>query len=296
MHTIKYRDKIITLKQLASDLMTQSTIELNFSKIRNNWTILERQFESAKLIRIDNILHEEDSITIQKVREKYRIRLKLELRIDNEFSLMHLTSKIILLKNLGFVKEYNVPESSSNNLFIYSYIRTISNMQDVIKTINKIHTKFLSFKASIEMKKNALMVFIDNSLATLYPYHHEIIQPNHKKVKEIVDALIDAFVQDRNYSECINTSLMEVSWGIRTARQIAKLINNTPEIVYRILRNTKTRNQLLKFIDLVPYTGPGRHIKGNEHGRAFRIKMENAYIVEKLKEMGIPLNVIFPGG
>ena len=168
-------------------------------------------------------------------------------------------------------------------------------LQDVIETINKIYTKFLNFKVSIQLKQNALMVLIDNSLATLYPYQREIIQPKHRKIKEIVDALIDAFVQDRNYSECINTSLMEVSWGIRTARQIANLINNTPEIVYRILRSAKTRNQLLKFIDLVPYTGPGRRVKG-EQGRAFRIKMENAYIVEKLKEMGIPLNVIFPGG
>ena len=276
--------------------MTHSTVELNFAKIRNNWTILEQKFESAEYIRIDNIIHEEDSITIQKVRKKYRIRIKLELRIDNEFSLMHLTSKVILLKNLRFVKEFNIPESSSNNVFIYTYTRTVSNMQDVIDTINKLYTKFLSFKASIEMKKNALMVFIDNSLATLYPYQHEIIQPKHKKVKEIVDALIDAFVQDRNYSECVNTSLMEVSWGIRTARQVANLINNTPEIVYRVLRNSKSRNQLLKFVDLVPYTGPGRHVKGDGQGRAFRIKMENPYIVEKLKEMGIPLNVIFPGG
>lgn len=276
--------------------MTHSTVELNFAKIRNNWTILEQKFESAEYIRIDNIIHEEDSITIQKVRKKYRIRIKLELRIDNEFSLMHLTSKVILLKNLRFVKEFNIPESSSNNVFIYTYTRTVSNIQDVIDTINKLYTKFLSFKASIEMKKNALMVFIDNSLATLYPYQHEIIQPKHKKVKEIVDALIDAFVQDRNYSGCVNTSLMEVSWGIRTARQVANLINNTPEIVYRVLRNSKSRNQLLKFVDLVPYTGPGRHIKGDGQGRAFRIKMENPYIVEKLKEMGIPLNVIFPGG
>ena len=108
----------------------------------------------------------------------------------------------------------------------------------------------------------------------------------------------DAFVQDRNYSECVNMSLMEVKWGIRTARQIANLINNTPEIVYRILRNGKTRSELLRFVDAVPYSGPGRHpsVKGMEKGSAFRIKMENPYIVEKLKELGVPLNVIFPGG
>ncbi len=277
-------------------ILTQSAVELNYTKIRNNWTILERHFESSEIIRIDNILHEEDSIIIQKTQQKYRIRIKLELKIDNEFSLMYLSSKIILLKNLGFVKEYNLPTPESNNKFIFTYIRSLSNMQDVIKTINQLDTKLLGFKASLELKKNALMVFIDNSLATLYPYNHEIIQPKHRKVKEIVDALIDAFVQDRNYSECINISLMEVQWGIRTARQIANLINNTAEIVYRVLRNSKTRAELLKFIDIVPYTGPGRRVKGNDSGRAFRIQMENPYIVEKLKEMGIPLNVIFPGG
>ena len=79
------------------------------------------------------------------------------------------------------------------------------------------------------------MIFIDNLLATLYPYQREITRPKQKKVKEIVDALIDAFVQDRNYSECVHISLMEVQWGIRTARQIANLINNTPEIVYEML-------------------------------------------------------------
>ncbi len=273
--------------------MTHSISELNFAKIRNNWTLLKKQFNSTEIIRIDNFLHDDDSITIQN---KYRIRVKLELQIDNEFKIFHLASKVILLKNLGFVKEHNIPEAVSDNIFLYTYIKVVSNMKDVIETINNLDSRLLNFKTSIEMKENALMIYIDNFLATLYPYQHEIIRPKHKKVKEIVDALIDAFVQDRNYSECINVSLMEVQWGIRTARQIANLINNTPEIVYRILRNARTRKELLKFIDVVPYNGPGRRVKGIDKGRAFRIKMENPYIVEKLKEMGIPLNVIFPGG
>jgi len=270
-------------------------VELNYTKIRNNWTLLAKQFESAEYIQIRNILHEDNSIVIQKVNNKFRIRIKLEFQIDNEFSLIHSTSKIILLKNLGFVKEHNQPELSCNNVS-FTYIKSISNMTDVIEIINKIDTKFMSFKASIEMKENALMVFIDNSLATLYPYQHEIIKPKHRKVKEIVDALIDAFVQDRNYSECINVSLIEVEWGVKTARQIAKLINNTPEIIYRILKDPNIRNELLKFVDLVPYNGPGRPVRKIDSGRAFRIKMENPYVVEKLKELGIPLNVIFPGG
>lgn len=276
--------------------MTQSMIDLNYTKIRNKWTLLEKKFETAEYIHIENVLQREDTIIIQKSDKKFRVRVTLELKIDNEFSIMHLCSKIILLKNLGFVKEFNIPETSSNNKFIFHYIRTVANMQEVIETINKLETKSLGFKATIQMKKNALMVFIDNSLATLYPYHHEIMQPKHKKVKEIVDALIDAFVQDRNYSDCIQASLMEVQWGIRTARQIASLINNTPEIIYRILRASKTKTELLKFVDIVSYKGPGRPTKGKETGRALRIKMENPYIVEKLKEMGIPLNVIFPGG
>ncbi|MFX1293583.1 MAG: hypothetical protein ACFFD2_01805 [Promethearchaeota archaeon] len=274
--------------------MTQSIVE--FKKIRNNWTLLKKEFESADYILIENFLHSDDSISIQKIQNKYRIRIKLELQIDNEFKILHLVSKIILFKNLGFIKEYNLPEAISDNIFLYTYIKIVSNMKDVVETINKLDSKLLNFKASLEMKENALIVFIDNFLATLYPYKTEIIQSKHKKVREIVDALIDAFVQDRNYNECINMSLVEVQWGIRTARQIANLINNTPEIVYRILRNNKSRNELLKFVDIVPYTGPGRHVKEIEKGRAFRIKMENPYIVEKLKEMGVPLNVIFPGG
>ncbi len=272
--------------------MTQSSVE--FEKIRNNWSILKSELKSSELIRIENFLHENDAITIQKIKNQFRIRIKLELQIDNEFKLLHLASKMILLKNLGFVKEYNTPESISDHIFVYTYIKITSNMQDVIEIINKLDSRLLNFKASLELKENALMVYIDNFLATLYPYQREIIQPKIKKVKEIVNALIDAFVQDRNYSECINLSLMEVQWGIRTARQIGNLINNTPEIIYRVLRDIKKRKELLKFIDEVPYTGPGRQIDGR--GRAFRIKMENPYVVEKLKELGVPLNVIFPGG
>ena len=122
--------------------MTQSEVELNYTKIRNNWTVLEKQFQSSKLIRIDNILHDEDTITIQKTERNYRIRIKLELRIDNEFSLMYLSSKIILLKNLGFVKEYNVPTTKTATKFIFTYIRTLSNMQDVIEIINKLVQPF----------------------------------------------------------------------------------------------------------------------------------------------------------
>ncbi len=275
--------------------MTQTTTELNFVKIKNNWTLLRKEFESVDFIRIDNFLHEDDSILIEKMQKKYRIRIKLELQIDNEFKVLDLAGKMILLKNIGFVKEKNMPEYVTDNIFRYNYIKIVPNMTDVIEIINMIDSKLLNFRATIELKENALMVFIDNLLATLYPYQHEIVRPKHKKVKETVDALIDAFVQDRNYSECVNMSLMEVQWGIRTARQIANLINNTPEIVYRILRNSKTKNELLTFVDMVPYKGPGRRIKGGG-GRAFRIKMENPYIVEKLKELGVPLNVIFPGG
>ncbi|MHA1267280.1 MAG: hypothetical protein ACTSRS_18730 [Candidatus Helarchaeota archaeon] len=276
--------------------MTKSILGLNFTKIRNNWELLKKKVDSNNSIRIENLLRAEDSMTIQKQNQKYRIRIQIDLKIDNEFSLMQLASKVILLKHLGFVKEYNVPESISNTTFKFSYIKIFTNIRDVIESINKINTKYLGFKATIELKQNALMIFIENSLATLYPYQHEIIQPKQRKVKEIVDSLIDAFVQDRNYSSCVNTSLIEVEWGVRTARQIANLINNTPEIVYRVLRNNRLRAELLKFVEIVPYKGPGRRVSGENTGRAFRIKMENPYIVEKLKEMGIPLNVIFPGG
>ena len=274
--------------------MTQTTVE--FTKIRNNWSLLNKELQSTEYIQIDNFLHGDDSINIQRTENKYAIRFKLELQHDNEFKMIHFISKIILLKNLGFVKERNAPDCISDQNFLYTYIKTVFNMQDVIETMNKLDTKLLNFRASIEMKENALMVFIDNLLATLYPYKHEIIQPKHRKVKEIVDALIEAFVQDRNYSGCINVSLVETTWGVRTARQVAKSIRNTSEIVYRILKNSNTRKELFKFIELIPYNGPGRRAGGIETGRAFRIKMENPYIVEKLKELGIPLNVIFPGG
>jgi hypothetical protein len=279
------------------NLLTQSTVELNFARIRNNWTVLEKQFESTEYIRIENYLDADDSITIQKTQSKYRIRIKLELQLDDESKGIRFTSKVILLKKLGFVKENNAPEFISDNHFYYNYIKTVPNMVDVIDTINKLPPKFLNFKASIEMRENApLKTFIDNFLVTLYPCQHELMQPKHGKVAEIVNALVEAFVQDRNYSECVNTDLIETTWGVRTARQIADLIKNTPEIVYRILKNPKTRQELLKFIELVPYEGPGRRASGIETGRAFRIKLKNVYIVEKLKELGVPQNVIFPGG
>ncbi len=277
--------------------MTQSNTQLDFAEIQNNPTLLGQKIESVDFIQIENFLHKEDSISIQNIAaNKYKIRIRLELQIDNEFRMIHFVSKLLLFKHLGFVKEHNVPEAISDKTYNYAYIKNFTNKQDVIDIMNKLNKKFSNFRASIEMKENAVVIFIDNALATLYPYHTEVIQPRHRKVKEIVDALIDAFVQDRNESACVNTELVEVQWGIKTARQIAKLIHNTPEIVYRVLKDPKTRAELLKFIDGVPYNGPGRYVKTIEKGRAFRIKMENPYIVEKLKELGIPLNVIFPGG
>jgi hypothetical protein len=277
--------------------MTQSGIQLDFSKIQKNPMLLDQKIESVDFIQIENFLQKEDSVSIQNIAvNKYKIRIQLELQIDNEFRMIHFASKLILLKHLGFVKEHNIPESISDKTYIYAYIKNFTNKQDVIDIMNKLKNKFSNFRTSIEMKENALLIFIDNALATLYPYQNEIIQPKHRKVKEVVDALIEAFVQDRNYSECINTELVEVQWGIKTARQIAKIINNTPEIIYRILKDSRTKAELLKFIDMVPYSGPGRYVKSIEKGRAFRIKMENPYIVEKLRELGIPLNVIFPGG
>ena len=275
--------------------MTQSSIQLDFSKIQKNPSLLDQKIESVDFIQIENFLHKEDSVAIQNIAaNKYQIRIRFELQIDNEFRMIHFVSKLLLLKHLGFVKEHNVPESISDKTFIYTYIKNFTNKQDVIDIMNKLNNKFSNFRASIEMKENAVLIFIDNSLATLYPYQNEIIQPKHRKVKEIVDALIDAFVEDRKYSACGNTELVEVQWGIKTARQIAKIIKNTPEIVYRILKDGRTKTELLKFVDMVPYNGPGRCVNGQ--GRAFRIKMENPYVVEKLKELGIPLNVIFPGG
>jgi len=74
--------------------MTQSTIE--FGKIRNNWTILKKEFESVDFIHIENFLHFDDSISIERVQNTYRIRIKLELEIRNspneESCLVNLTT------------------------------------------------------------------------------------------------------------------------------------------------------------------------------------------------------------
>ena len=134
--------------------------------------------------------------------------------------------------------------------------------------------------------------------------------PEDPIVKSIVDALIDAYIKD--YREGIS----EPECGKRVAYALMKELESRerlkpkkdrmawyPEKLYRILREDKKlkkyehiSGELYEFISVVPYMGPGKRKEGASCGSAYQIKKENKYVIAKLKENGINLRIIFPGG
>ncbi len=273
-----------------------------YNKVQNNWNILEDELNNlddlSNNLEIKQILLQEDTLNIEKSSNNdYNILISFHISVDNEYSFIRFTSKMIMIRQLGFIQEKKSIFNPSNILTI-NYKKTGNSIEKVREIIEKIGNKMRGFKTSIEMKEDALFVFIDGNLSTLYPYISSVEPPKYPKVKKIVDAMAEAY-----WSDYISKDMPEVYWGIRTANKMAQELKYNPEVIYRILRADSAKykelaNELYKFLEIVPYSGPGRRRskKDNACGMAFRIKRENPYISKKMRQYGVPLKIIFPGG
>ena len=64
----------------------------------------------------------------------------------------------------------------------------------------------------------------------------------------------------------------------------------------KLKKHKDISKELYEFIEMVPYSGPGKRLEGSDCAVAYQIKKENRYVSTILKEKGVPLTVIFPGG
>lgn len=277
---------------------------ISYNEIQQNWKILEDKLnnfdKNESNIEIGQILLTEDTLHIEKSSEnEFKIIISFRISIENEFSFIKFTSKMIMIRQLGFILDKRTKFSLKNNELTIYYVNNIKSIDEVKELIEKIGRKIRGFKTSIEMKDDALFVYTDGNLSTLYPYISSVEPPTHPKIKNIVDKMVDAY-----YFDYISKDKSEVDWGVRTALQIAKeLLKCSPEVIYRILRGDSPKykdlvNELYKYIEIVPYSGPGRRSSGKSGscGTAFRIKRENPYISKLMRQLGVPLKIIYPGG
>ncbi|MHA1377229.1 MAG: hypothetical protein ACTSRG_02495 [Candidatus Helarchaeota archaeon] len=275
-----------------------------YNEIKQNWDILEQKLENldndSDSLEIQEILLKEDILSIEKSsNNNYNILISFRISIENEYSYIRFTSKMIMIRNLGFVRDKKSEFSPKNNELTLYYKKNVDSIQKMKEIIEKIGKKIRSFKTSIEMRNEALFVYIDGNLSTLYPYISSVEPPKYPKIKKIVDAMAEAYWQDY-----ISKDMPEVYWGIRTGLKIAQdLLKCNPEVIYRILRANSPKykelaNELYKYIEIVPYTGPGRRRTSRENscGMAYRIKRENPYVSKLMRQLGVPLKIIFPGG
>ncbi|NVM03433.1 MAG: hypothetical protein HWN67_13975 [Candidatus Helarchaeota archaeon] len=274
-----------------------------YNEVQQNWKVLEDELNNlddmSSNLEIKQILLQEDTLNIEKSSDQdYNILISFHISVDNEYSFIRFTSKMIMIRQLGFVQEKKSIFHHPSNVLIVYFKKNVKSIEKVREIIEKIGNKMRGFKTSIEMKKEALFVFIDGNLSTLYPYISSVEPPKYPKVKKIVDAMAEAY-----WSDYISKDMPEVYWGIRTANKMAKELKCNPEVIYRILRANSAKykelaNELYKFIEIVPYSGPGRRRSSRENscGMAFRIKRENPYISKKMRQYGVPLKIIFPGG
>ncbi|MHA1385688.1 MAG: hypothetical protein ACTSR3_18205 [Candidatus Helarchaeota archaeon] len=208
-----------------------------YNNVQENWEILEEELKSLEassdILEIREILLKEDTLNIEKMPDKgYNILISFKISVENEYSIIRFTSKMIMIRQFGFVPDKKSIFSSKDNELTVFYKRSVNSIEKVREIIEKIGNKIRGFKTSIEMKKEALFVYIDGNLSTLYPYISSVEPPKHPKIKSIVDAMAEAYWRDY-----ISKDMPEVYWGVRTALKIAQdLLKCNPEVIYRILR------------------------------------------------------------
>ena len=289
--------------------------ELN--EISTNWKGFRKKLqeldEISPRIEITNILWPDDGIIIRiKEHEKFKITMTFNLLIkqNREYNLLINNAKIILLLELGFKMDENVIFSDKSKTIAVTYYKETKNLDELMEILKNLDKEFHNFKLMIQMKDNATYVFQNDTLNHLFPYIEKDVAPKNSLVKSIVSALIEAYVEDR-----IN-EIPESNCGKRTAlKMIEELekheklkpkkerVNWYPEKLYRILRKDEKikkykeiSNEVYDFIEMVPYSGRGKRLEGSDCAVAYQVKKDNKYVSTKLKELGIQLTIIFPGG
>jgi len=288
-----------------------------FNEILTNWNDFKKKVKdlddiSTKL-EITNILWPEDGIIIELLESgEYNISMTLNLVIqkNREYNLLVNNAKIILLLELGFQMDDSIRFSEKTNRVAVTYFKRLKNIEELLEILQKIEHQFHNFKLMVQMKDNATYVFQNDTLNHLFPHFETDIAPKNDLVQSIVSALIETYFNDRL------DEIPEINCGKRTAlKMIEELqkyenskpekerINWYPEKLYRILRKDEKikkykeiSNEVYEFIEIVPYSGPGKRSEGSDCAIAYQVKKENRYVSTKLKELGVPITIIFPGG
>ena len=288
-----------------------------FNEISTNWKGFRKKLEKldkiSPRVEITNILWPDDGIIIHITESgSYRITMSFILLIkqNREYNLLINNAKIILLLELGFKMDENIIFSDKSKTIAVTYYKETKNLDKLMDILKNLDKEFHNFKLMIQMKDNATYVFQNDTLNHLFPYIEKDISPKNKLVKSIVSALIEAYVEDRI------KEIPETNCGKRTALKMVEelekyektkpkkdRINWYPEKLYRILRKDEKikkykeiSNEVYNYIDMVPYSGRGKRLEGSECAVAYQVKKDNKYVSTKLKELGIQLTIIFPGG
>ena len=288
-----------------------------FNEISTNWKGFSKKLkeldEITPKIEITNILWPEDGFIIHLTESgKYKISMTFNLLIkqNREYNLLINNAKIILLLELGFKMESDVIFSQKSNRIAVTYYKEIKNIEKLMDTLKDLDKQFHNFKLMIQMKDNATYVFQNDTLNHLFPYIEKDIRPKNKLVKSIVTGLIEAYVEDRtneipenNCGKRTALKLVEELEKFEKSKPIKERINWYPEKLYRILRKDEKikkykeiSNEVYDFIEMVPYSGRGKRLEGSECAVAYQVKKDNRYVSAKIKELGIQLTIIFPGG
>lgn len=288
-----------------------------FNEILTNWKDFKQKVEElddiSPRLEITNILWPEDGIIIELLDTglfNISMTLNLVIQKSREYNLLVNNAKIILLLELGFQMDEPVRFSEKTNRVAVSYSKELKNIEELLSTLQKIEHQFHNFKLMVQMKDNATYVFQNDTLNHLFPHFETDIAPKNKLVQSIVSVLIEAYFNDRldkipenNCGKRTALKLVEELQKDETTKDDKDRINWYPEKLYRILRKDEKikkykeiSNEVYDFIELVPYSGRGKRSEGSDCAIAYQVKKENRFVSTKLKALGVPLTIIFPGG
>ena len=288
-----------------------------FNEILTNWIDFKQKVNElddlSPKLEITNILWPEDGIIIELLQDgNYNISMTLNLVIqkNREYNLLVNNAKIILLLELGFQMDDPIRFSEKTNRVAVTYKKILKNTEELFNLLQKVEHQFHNFKIMVQMKDNATYVFQNDTLNHLFPHFETDIAPKNELVQSIVSALIECYFKDRidqipetNCGKRTALKMVEELQKYETTKPEKERINWYPEKLYRILRKDEKikkykeiSNEVYDFIEMVPYSGRGKRAEGSDCAIAYQVKKENRYVSNKLKELGVPLTIIFPGG
>ncbi|MHA1143278.1 MAG: hypothetical protein ACTSRW_00930 [Candidatus Helarchaeota archaeon] len=292
-----------------------SVTVLNFNQILDDWDVFEsillelNDFDSV--IEVKQISHPEDFLSIERINDNgYKLTTSFTILILSEYQSLIQNARLALLHELGFVLDDDVKFSQESKAIWLKCQKIVKTPEEAISTLQDLGKRLRSFRVMVEFKEGATYFYSDGMLREMFPGLEMGKHPQNHLVKSIVDTLIESYIKD------FRQGVPEFDCGKRVAARLVEdlekhekmksakeRISWYPEKLYRMLREDKKlkkyeriSNELYEFISIVPYTGPGKRKEGATCGMAYQIKKENKYIMTKLKESGINLRIIFPGG